>query len=372
MTVDPQSLAAFWAGDATVNLLRYAVFAIGVWLVIWVLAARLLAARRIRPERPPARQLIVELLISMRSIAIFSTSGTLLFAMERGGWLPGPKLAAGWGPAWAVADLVLMVVAHDAWFYWTHRAMHDPRLFRAFHRRHHRSANPSPFSAYSFDLAEAAVQAGFVFVWMTLVPTPWAVTGLFMLHQIVRNTLGHSGYELYPAGPGGRPLLDFMTTTTHHDLHHAQAGWNYGLYFTWWDRLMGTEHPEDHARFAAAAGAGRPAAQAQALRGPGLIGIALAGLVLAAAAPGAPAAQTVRIETAGKDEAAVRQEIRRSASSVCQAADRDGAYLGVYSVRDCLARAEASGLAQYQAIRREAQQRSRSDLAERHGARPHG
>jgi sterol desaturase/sphingolipid hydroxylase (fatty acid hydroxylase superfamily) len=55
-----------------------------------------------------------------------------------------------------------------------------------------------------------------------------------------------------PARADGRPLFDWLTTTTHHDLHHAQAGWNYGLYFTWWDRLMGTEHPEYHARFAAA------------------------------------------------------------------------------------------------------------------------
>src|SRR5262249_7546610 len=66
------------------------------------------------------------------------------------------------------------------------------------------------------------------------------------------NTLGHSGYELFPSRADGRPLLDFMTTTTHHDLHHAQAGWNYGLYFTWWDRMMGTEHPDYYARFAAA------------------------------------------------------------------------------------------------------------------------
>ncbi len=55
-----------------------------------------------------------------------------------------------------------------------------------------------------------------------------------------------------PARANGRPLFDFLTTTTHHDLHHAQAGWNYGLYFTWWDRLMGTEHPDYHARFAQA------------------------------------------------------------------------------------------------------------------------
>src|SRR5690606_33031557 len=122
----------------------------------------------------------------------------------------------------------------------------------ALHRRHHKSHNPSPFTAYSFDLGEAVIQGSFIPLWMLIVPTPWWVTGLFMLHQIVRNTLGHSGYELFPARRDGRPLFDFLTTTTHHDLHHAQAGWNYGLYFTWWDRLMSTEHPDYYERFAAA------------------------------------------------------------------------------------------------------------------------
>jgi sterol desaturase/sphingolipid hydroxylase (fatty acid hydroxylase superfamily) len=37
-------------------------------------------------------------------------------------------------------------------------------------------------------------------------------------------------------------------------VRHAQGGWNYGLYFTWWDRWMGTEHPDYLARFAAASG----------------------------------------------------------------------------------------------------------------------
>jgi sterol desaturase/sphingolipid hydroxylase (fatty acid hydroxylase superfamily) len=78
------------------------------------------------------------------------------------------------------------------------------------------------------------------------------VLGLFMLHQIARNTIGHCGYAIMPARRDGKPLLYWITTPTHHDIHHAEAGWNYGLYFTWWDRLMGTEHPEYHARYAAA------------------------------------------------------------------------------------------------------------------------
>ena len=241
-----------WLLFVRTDITRYAIFSIGVWLVLWVLFAPLLRGRKIREATPPAKQLGLEFMISVRSVAIFSTIGLSTFLLERAGWLPGPSIGASWGPIWFWVSLVAMIVAHDAFFYWSHRLMHRPQLFRRFHRRHHKSMNPSPFTAYSFDLGEAAVMGSFVPLWVLLVPTPWAVVGLFMLHQIVRNTLGHSGYELMPARADGKPMFDWLTTTTHHDLHHAQAGWNYGLYFTWWDRLMGTEHPEYHERFAAA------------------------------------------------------------------------------------------------------------------------
>jgi|CXWL01.1.fsa_nt_gi sterol desaturase/sphingolipid hydroxylase (fatty acid hydroxylase superfamily) len=252
MSADLLAFADRWRLSLTSDLTQYAIFAIGFWLIVWVLLGSVLASRKIRPETPPARQLAIEFMVSLRSLAIFSTIGALLFMADRAGYLPGTALAASWGWGWAIASFVLMVIGHDAYFYWTHRLVHDPRLFRTFHRRHHKSHNPSPFTAYSFDVAEAAMQALFVPIWMVLVPTEWAVVGFFMLHQIVRNTMGHSGYELFPANADGKPLLGFLTTVTHHDLHHAEARCNYGLYFTWWDRLMGTEHPDYYGRFASA------------------------------------------------------------------------------------------------------------------------
>ncbi len=284
-----------WTMDTTVDVVRYAVFAIGVWLLLWVIFRPLLKGRKIRPETPPARQLATEFAVSLRSIAIFSTVGLSLFALEAAGWLPGPAMAAGWGPLWFWASLIAMIVGHDAYFYWAHRLMHRPRLFRTFHRRHHRSHNPSPFTAYAFDIGEAAVMAAFVPLWMILVPTPWGVAGLFMLHQIVRNTLGHSGYEVMPSTRDGRPLIPFLTTVTHHDLHHAQAGYNFGLYFTWWDRCMGTEHPDYLARFAAAVRKDKRA-PAPAASTP-LSGAAKAGLVLAAALFLLPGAQPARADS---------------------------------------------------------------------------
>jgi sterol desaturase/sphingolipid hydroxylase (fatty acid hydroxylase superfamily) len=241
-----------WLHATFTDVSRYVIFAVGVWLALWVVLAVPLAGRKIREGRPPARQLLIEFACSIRSIMIFSTVGLISFGLFHAGLMPGPYIARALGPVWFWTSLVLMIIGHDAWFYWTHRLIHDRRLFRAFHRRHHRSNSPSPFTAYSFDLGEAAINALFVLLWMLLVPTQWPVAGLFMLHQIVRNTLGHSGYELFPATRDGRPLLPWLTTVTHHDLHHAQAGWNYGLYFTWWDRMMGTENPLYLERFAQA------------------------------------------------------------------------------------------------------------------------
>jgi sterol desaturase/sphingolipid hydroxylase (fatty acid hydroxylase superfamily) len=80
-----------------------------------------------------------------------------------------------------------------------------------------------------------------------------AVVVAFVLHQITRNVLGHMGHELAWPGFTRSRLTGWLTTTTHHDLHHSQGRYNYGLYFTWWDRMMGTEHPRYHEAFETAA-----------------------------------------------------------------------------------------------------------------------
>ncbi len=242
-----------WTGNLSVDLRRYLTFAVAVWLVLWVALKVPLAARRIRGETPPARQLATEAFFSLRSIAIYSTVGVGITLLDRAGVYPLPRIGAQWGPVWFWTSLVLMIVAQDAYIYWIHRWMHRPQVFRRTHRRHHKSNNPSPFTAYSFDMAEAGLMVAFVAVWYLITPTPWGVTGFFMLHQIFRNTMLHAGYELTPARRDGQPWFDFLTTTTHHDLHHAQAGWNYAPWFTWWDRWLGTEHPKYLERYAEAA-----------------------------------------------------------------------------------------------------------------------
>jgi sterol desaturase/sphingolipid hydroxylase (fatty acid hydroxylase superfamily) len=94
------------------------------------------------------------------------------------------------------------------------------------------------------------------------VPLHWSVMVAFGLHQILRNAHGHAAVETLPRGFVRHWLGGRFTTTTHHHLHHETARGNYGLWFTWWDRLCGTERPDYQARFDAATAPRRPPADA--------------------------------------------------------------------------------------------------------------
>jgi sterol desaturase/sphingolipid hydroxylase (fatty acid hydroxylase superfamily) len=117
-------------------------------------------------------------------------------------------------------------------------------LFRRFHLLHHKSVTPTPFAAYSFNAVEAAFEVLFVSIFVAVLPTPFIAMFTFLGIMIVRNVMAHAGVELLPRGFADHWFWGQFTTTTHHDLHHnGSFNHNYGLYFTWWDRIMGTEHP---------------------------------------------------------------------------------------------------------------------------------
>ncbi|MGV6848382.1 MAG: sterol desaturase family protein [Marinibacterium sp.] len=244
------TLAAIVKGTVAHDVLRYAFGAGGVHLVVHHLLHRSLAHRKIRPVTPGAAQIRREIATSLRTIAIFAAVGTGISLAELGGLVAIYMRIPDLGIAWFLASIVLIIVAQDAWFYWAHRAMHHPWLFRRLHRVHHLSHAPTAFTSYSFNGSEALIHAAFLPAFVALVPMHPAALLVFVVHMMLRNAIGHCGVELFPARRDGRPLFGWLASVTHHDLHHAQAGYNLGLYFTWWDRWMGTEHPRYLQEFA--------------------------------------------------------------------------------------------------------------------------
>jgi sterol desaturase/sphingolipid hydroxylase (fatty acid hydroxylase superfamily) len=243
-----QACLAHAAGD----LAWYALLAGSVWLVFRVAFRAALRHRRVSRREPTGGQVRREVLHSLRSIALFGlVTGAVVFAAASGRTRLYYRVGEyGWG--WLVFSVPVMVLLHDSYFYWTHRLMHHRLLFRLVHRTHHLSTSPTPWAAYAFGPAEALVQAGIGPLIAFTIPTHPAAFAAFMAWQVAFNVLGHCGHEVFPrwflrSGAGA-----VLNSVTHHTLHHEKLNANFGLYFNFWDRLLGTNHRDYQSRFEAA------------------------------------------------------------------------------------------------------------------------
>ncbi|MEO9969659.1 MAG: sterol desaturase family protein [Hyphomonadaceae bacterium] len=235
---------------------RYLIGTVGVFLITWVLLRPVLKNRLIR-KRPPAkllnRQILRELKNSFITILVFIIAYTFVnLALES---LLGVRPFKQYSdvnayPIWMIPlSVLLFTIGLDTWFYWSHRFMHLPKFYKFFHIEHHRSHSPTPFTAYSFSPSEAVLVYLFVPVFQLIVPMHFTAFIASMLIQTSRNALAHCGYEVFPRGWTRIPGLNIFTTVTHHDLHHERSHGNYAFYFTFWDKVMGTEDPDYEARF---------------------------------------------------------------------------------------------------------------------------
>ena len=136
------------------DFLRYLIAAGTVWLLVSVVLRRRLHDRRILDGEPRPGQIRTEFIYSMSTVLIFAANGLMLWLLAANGWLRIYGDVAEYGWIWWCASLLLIVVAHDTYFYWTHRLLHHSRWFRYVHSRHHASVHPTPWAAYSFHPVE--------------------------------------------------------------------------------------------------------------------------------------------------------------------------------------------------------------------------
>lgn len=225
---------------------RYVLIAGTAYLLFWKGLRERLHFRRIQQKFPKAAILQQEFLWSLSTFVIFSLVGASVFLLTKHGYTLQYRSISDYGWGYYVLSLVLMILVHDAYFYWTHRWMHHKSVFRYFHRVHHLSHNPSPWAAFSFHPLEAVVEASIIYVFAFTIPHHVSALLIFLIFMTVMNVLGHLGYELYPKGFSRHKISQWLTTSTHHNLHHSRSKGNFSLYFTWWDRWMGTLQPEYH------------------------------------------------------------------------------------------------------------------------------
>ncbi len=230
------------------RILLYTVFAGLTFRIVWRRRQAFFEKFRIYKNMPTEALLRHEVVSSVRTIAIWTVLSLPVVWLMKNGHVPYYASISDRGVPYYLLTVLGFIVFHDTYFYWTHRLMHHPKVFKLFHAGHHKSLSPSPWAVFSFQSAEAVVQFVVIFP-LLLVPQHPSAIVLWNLWMIGFNVLGHLGYELFPRGFTRGAISGQLNTTTHHAMHHKYVVHNFSLYFTFWDRLMGTLHPRYHETF---------------------------------------------------------------------------------------------------------------------------
>lgn len=141
-------------------------------------------------------------------------------------------------PFWyhCLTPLLYCVVA-DTWFYFTHRFFHEVETLYHWSHKHHHSHRPSnSYAGHAADWVEVsatgyanAIVPAFVFPMHAQV-----FIAMLLVDQFYSIFLHNNQQYRVPGG--------LINDCAAHNVHHfyGQKNYNFGLYFTFWDKSLGT------------------------------------------------------------------------------------------------------------------------------------
>ena len=193
--------------------------------------------RQIYSKLPPPKAQLFEIKWSLVSSAIFGISGVLLGILWQLGWAKFYLSFDQYGWTYLFLSGFILSLLHDLYFYITHRLLHIPWMYRRFHSIHHASIQPSPWASFSFHPVESVIEALPIPLFSLILPLHPVVIISYLTLMTLSAIINHLGFEVMPL-----KLQRWLISGTHHSSHHRNFNSNYGLFYTFWDRLLGTEH----------------------------------------------------------------------------------------------------------------------------------
>jgi lathosterol oxidase len=229
---NPWLVAAFLITLLAIIFIRYVTVA---YLYNYMLKVITKSTYNIYKEK--AAQIRKELGWSFLSSVVFCVYGGFSFWAYHQGWTKIYVQVFNY-PLWYFClSTVILLLLYETYYYWLHRWMHLPAVFRVVHKVHHQSIHSTVFTSFSFHPIEAILQSLFFPIVIFLIPLHYAVLIIVLTLMTLSAVINHSGIEIFH----NRFILKNFIGSTHHHLHHTQFQTNFGLYFTWWDKWMKTE-----------------------------------------------------------------------------------------------------------------------------------
>ncbi|MFM7465471.1 MAG: sterol desaturase family protein, partial [Cyanobium sp.] len=209
----------------------------------WLYVHRSQAVHPSKPTVPSARSIREDIRLSISSAAVFALATACALSLQGLGLTRLYSQPEDYGYWYLAVSYLLVLILQDSFFYVTHRLSHHPALFAWLHRGHHRSRQPTPWTSFAFDPPEALLQALFLVLILMLLPLHPITLLAVLTTMSVWAIVNHLGLDHLPGCFPHHWLGRWVIGPAHHSIHHRRSDRHFGLYFTFWDRLLATEDP---------------------------------------------------------------------------------------------------------------------------------
>jgi len=150
--------------------------------------------------------------------------------------------ADAFGPLLILFPVIYMIVL-GFFEYWLHRALHDVPILWRLHAIHHQIEEMNAARSYSHWAQDALYLAVITLPLVFLIESPREYVALLTTFYLVSNYYMHSDNPALSFPPILRHVL---ADNIYHHYHHSRAiedwGRNYCSFFSFYDRLFGTQH----------------------------------------------------------------------------------------------------------------------------------
>ena len=137
--------------------------------------------------------------------------------------------------------LLICVVLEDFLFYWSHRILHHPMLYKHFHKKHHEFKVLTGYSIASEYTHPVESVLGNIIPVMAgpyVTACHFSTSCMWIVLRMLKTCDAHSGYA-FNWSPFG--FFYPLNPTERHDFHHETGLGSFGSFFLLWDQWTGTD-----------------------------------------------------------------------------------------------------------------------------------
>lgn len=235
----PYVYPATWREDWLVRQVvsLYFIAAVGGWLLYFAVAtlSYLLIFDHGHKQHQQflPNQAFLEISYASKSIPVMAIFTVPLFVLEIHGYSKLYMGISGFGEwAFIAFSVFLFLMFTDGLIYWIHRFLHHRLVYKYLHKDHHKWKIPTPYSSHAFHPVDGFLQSLPYHIYPFIFPLHKVAYLLLFVFVNVWTVSIHDGDYRVP-----KIFQPFINGSAHHTEHHLLYKYNYGQFFTLWDRI---------------------------------------------------------------------------------------------------------------------------------------